>query len=106
MCIRDRRRRLYECVVWGGAAGVITGIISFLMMLLSKNGILYGMKKLIFDGDPMVLFPGHDVLPDIIPSGLGVNVLCVYMGTIFVGLAVTIIVRVISYKKSRPHKFK
>ena len=35
-----RRRRLYECVVWGGAAGVITGIISFLMMLLSKNGIL------------------------------------------------------------------
>ena len=101
-----RRRRLYECVVWGGAAGVITGIISFLMMLLSKNGILYGMKKLIFDGNPTVLFPGHDVLPDIIPSGLGVNVLCVYMGTIFVGLAVTIIVRVISYKKSRPHKFK
>ena len=45
-----RRRRLYECVVWGGAAGVITGIISFLMMLLSKNGILYGMKKLILYG--------------------------------------------------------
>ena len=25
-----RRRRLYECVVWGGAAGVIIGIISVL----------------------------------------------------------------------------
>lgn len=52
-----RRRRLYECVVWGGAAGVITGIISFLMMLLSKNGILYGTKKLIFDGVLRCFFP-------------------------------------------------
>lgn len=101
-----KRRRLYECVVWGGAAGVIIGLISFLMMLLSKNGILYGMKKLIFDGDSTVLFPGHDVLPDIIPSGLGLKVLCVYLGTILVGLVITIVVRVVSYKKSRPHKFK
>lgn len=51
-------------------------------------------------------FPGHDVLPDIIPAGTGTKVLWVYVGTIFVGLVVTIIVRVISYKKSRPHKFR
>lgn len=101
-----KRRRLYECVVWGGAAGVIIGLISFCMLLMSRNGILYGMKKLIFDGDGTVLFPGHDVLPEILPSGLGIKILCVYFGTIFVGLVVTIVVRVISYKKSRPHKFK
>mgnify|MGYP002528832437 FL=1 len=101
-----KKRRLYECVAWGGAAGVIIGIISFLMMLFSRNGILYGMKKLIFDGDSTALFPGHDVLADIIPSGLGLKVLCVYLGTIFVGLVVTIIVRVVSYKKSRPHRFR
>lgn len=101
-----RRRRLYECVVWGGAAGVIIGIISFLMMAFSTSGIMYGIKKMVFDGSYSELFPGHDVLADIIPDGTGLRVLCVYLGTIFVGLVLTIVVRVVSYKKSRPHKFK
>lgn len=101
-----RRRRLYECVVWGGAAGVIIGLISFLTMLCSKSGVLFGIKKLIFEGSGEALFPGHDVLADILPVGLGERALIVYLGAIFAGLVVTIVVRVISYKKSRPHKFR
>lgn len=101
-----RRRRLYECVVWGGAAGVIIGIISFIAMAVSGSGIMYGIRRMVFGESYAELFPGHDVLPDIIPAGTGTKVLWVYVGTIFVGLVVTIIVRVISYKKSRPHKFR
>lgn len=101
-----RRRRLYECVIWGGAAGVIIGIVSFLMMTFSTSGLMYGIRKMVLDGSYSVLFPGHDVLADIIPDGTGMKVLCVYLGTIFAGLVLTIVVRVISYKKSRPHKFK
>lgn len=101
-----RRRRLYECVVWGGAAGVIIGIISFIAMTVSGGGIMYGIRRMVFDGSYTELLPGHDVLPDIIPAGTGTKVLWVYVGTIFVGLVVTIAVRVISYKKSRPHKFR
>lgn len=101
-----RRRRLYECVVWGGAAGVIIGIISFIAMTVSGGGIMYGIRRMVFDGSYKELLPGHDVLPDIIPAGTGTKVLWVYVGTIFVGLVVTIAVRVISYKRSRPHKFR
>lgn len=101
-----RRRRLYECVVWGGAAGVIIGIISFIMMALSQSGLMYGIKKMVFEHSYTELFPGHDAFAGIIPDGIGLRVLCVYLGTIFVGLVLTIVVRVISYKKSRPHKFK
>lgn len=101
-----RRRRLYECVVWGGAAGVIIGIISFIAMTVSGGGIMYGIRRMVFDGSYTELLPGHDVLPDIIPAGTGTKVLWVYVGTIFVGLVVTIAVRVISYKRSRPHKFR
>lgn len=101
-----RRRRLYECVVWGGAAGVIIGIISFIAMTMSGGGIMYGIRRMVFDGSYKELLPGHDVLPDIIPAGTGTKVLWVYVGTIFVGLVVTIAVRVISYKRSRPHKFR
>ena len=101
-----RRRRLYECVVWGGAAGVIIGIISFIAMAVSGSGIMYGIRRMVFGESYAELFPGHDVLPDIIPAGTGTKVLWVYVGTILVGLVVTIIVRVISYKKSRPHKFR
>ena len=101
-----RRRRLYECVVWGGAAGVIIGIISFVAMAISGSGIMYGIRRMVFDGNYAELFPGHDVLPEIIPAGTGTKILWVYVGTIFVGLVVTIVVRVISYKKSRPHKFR
>ena len=101
-----RRRRLYECVVWGGAAGVIIGLISFIAMTVSGGGIMYGIRRMVFDGSYTELLPGHDVLPDIIPAGTGTKVLWVYVGTIFVGLVVTIAVRVISYKKSRPHKFR
>ena len=101
-----RRRRLYECVVWGGAAGVIVGIVSMVAVLLSRSGISYGIKRMVLSGDNTALFPGHDVLPDIIPSDMGIRVICVYSGVIFVGLVATIVVRVISYKKSRPHKFR
>lgn len=101
-----RRRRVYECVVWGGAAGVIIGIISFLAMLFSKSGVLFGIKKMVFDGTANALFPGHDVLADIVPAGLGTRALAVYLGVIFVGLVTTIVVRVISYRKSCPHKFR
>ncbi len=101
-----RRRRLYECVVWGGAAGVIIGLISFLAVTFSRSGMMYGIREMIFHGSYTELFPGHDALADIIPAGTGTRVLVVYLGTIFVGLIVTIIVRAISYKKSRPHRFR
>lgn len=101
-----QRRRLYECVVWGGAAGVITGLICFLMVALSGSGMAYGIRRMVFGGSYAELFPGHDVLSDIIPDGLGLKVLCVYMGTLFAGLVLTIVVRLISYKKSRPHSFR
>lgn len=100
------RRRLYECIVWGGAAGVIIGLMSLLMISVSKSGVAYGIKRMIFGGSYTELFPGHDALADIIPDGMGARVMCVYLGTICAGLMLTIAVRVVSYRKSRPHRFR
>jgi hypothetical protein len=101
-----RRRRLYQCIVWGGAAGVLVGLIGLAFTYFSKSGMLYGVRQMIFENDYSAMFPGHDVLAEIIPAGLGTRFLAVFVGTIVAGLVVTIIVRAISYNKSCPHRFR
>lgn len=100
-----RKRRLYECVVWGGAAAMIIGVATIVVMLLSINGTFAGVKEMIFENNYSVFFSDEDVLTAIIPYGTAFKMFCVYLGTIFAGLFVTICVRIVGLKKSKPHKF-
>lgn len=100
-----RKRRLYECVVWGGAAAMIIGVAAIVVMLVSTNGVFAGVKEMIFENNYSLFFSDKDVLTAIIPYGLAFKMFWVYSGTIFAGLLVTICVRIVGLKKSKPHKF-
>lgn len=100
-----KKRRLYECIVWGGAASVVISGASLLLLLASKSGFFFCLKEMIFHDTYSALFSEQDFLTYLIPEGLGMRLFLVYVGTILVGLAVTIIVRLFSWKKAQPHKF-
>ncbi|MBO5507867.1 MAG: hypothetical protein J6A00_08945 [Bacteroides sp.] len=100
-----RKRRLYECVVWGGAAAMVIGVATIVAMLLSINGAFAGVKEMIFENNYSLFFSDKDVLTAIIPYGTAFKMFWVYSGTIFAGLLVTICVRIVGLKKSKPHKF-
>lgn len=100
-----KKRRLYECIVWGGAASLVISAASLLLLLSSKTGFFFSLKEMIFHDTYSALFSEQDLLTCLIPEGLGMRMFLVYVGTIMVGLAVTIIVRLISWRKAQPHKF-
>lgn len=100
-----KKRRLYECIVWGGAAGIVISAASLLLLLTSGSGFFYGLKEMIFHDNYGVFFSDQDLLISLIPTGLGLKMFLVYTGTILVGMLVTVIVRLISWKKAQPHKF-
>lgn len=100
-----KKRRLYECIVWGGAASLVISAASLLLLLISASGFFYGLKEMVFHDDYRAFFSDQDLLICLIPEGLGIRMFWVYAGTILVGLAVTIVVRLISWKKTQPHKF-
>lgn len=100
-----KKRRLYECIVWGGAASTVIGAASLVLLLVSNSGFFFGLKEMIFYDNYSDFFSNQDVLTGIIPDGLGLRMFLVYGGTIILGLVITIIVRLISWKKAQPHKF-
>lgn len=100
-----KKRRLYECIVWGGAASLVISAASLLLLLISDSGFFYGLKEIVFHDDYSAFFSDQDLLICLIPEGLGSRMFWVYAGTILVGLAVTIVIRLISWKKAQPHKF-
>ncbi len=100
-----KKRRLYECIVWGGTAGLIIGAAGIIMMMLSGNGVLFGIKKMVFNNDYTIFFSGEDAFAQIIPYGTALKMFAMYAGTILAGFLVTILIRLVCLKKSKPHKF-
>lgn len=100
-----KRRRLYDCIVWGGAAGTGFGALTFIFLLFSKKGVLYGIKEMIFHENYSVFFSTEDDLISLIPDGTALRMFIVYDIVLVVGLIATIIVRYFSKRKSRPHSF-
>lgn len=100
-----KKRRMYECVVWGGAGASVIGLISLVLLALSKHGILYGVREMVFHGRYDVFFSKEDSLISLIPETLAVKMFLIYTMVILAGLIITIIVRLISWRKTQPHKF-
>ena len=100
-----KKRRMYECVVWGGVAASVIGIVSLILLAVSGSGIFYGVREMVFKGRYDVFFSGDDRLIALIPDNLGLRMFLIYTGVILAGLVITIIVRLISWRKTQPHKF-
>lgn len=100
-----RKRRLYECVVWGGSAAFIIGVSLVIVMLVSSGGSFSGIREMIFDNNYNIFFSDTDVFTKIIPYGTGFKMFLTYCLTLFAGLIITIFVRLAGLKKSKPHKF-
>ena len=100
-----KKRRMYECVVWGGVGASVIGIISLLLLAVSRSGIFYGIREMVFNGKYDVFFSDEDLLISLIPGSLAIKMFIIYAAVILVGLVITIVVRIISWKKTRPHKF-
>ena len=39
-----KKRRMYECVVWGGVAASVIGMVSLILLAVSGSGIFYGVR--------------------------------------------------------------
>ena len=100
-----KKRRMYECVVWGGVAASVIGMVSLILLAVSGSGIFYGVREMVFKGRYDVFFSGDDRLISLIPDNLGLRMFLIYTGVILAGLVITIIVRLISWRKTQPHKF-
>ena len=100
-----KKRRMYECVVWGGVAASVIGMVSLILLAVSGSGIFYGVREMVFKGRYDVFFSEDDRLIALIPDNLGLRMFLIYTGAILAGLVITIIVRLISWRKTQPHKF-
>lgn len=101
-----RRRRMYDCVVWGGLAGTVIGIIFILLVWIGKGDFFGGIKAMAFKHDYLVFFNGDDYLRDILPDRMGINMFTAFAVVLIVGFLVTLIVRIVSMRKSEPHRFR
>lgn len=100
-----KRRRLYECIVWGGAAGTGAGVLTFVLLFFSQSGFFYGIKEMVFHENYSVFFSTEDDLISLIPDSMALRMFLIYGVSIVAGLIITIIVRYISKRKSKPYKF-
>jgi uncharacterized membrane protein len=99
------KRRMYEGVLWGGIAACVVSALCIGTILIHDAGALLGVRDAIFKDDFSLFFSGEDRLISLIPDGMGMRVFAVYVGTILAGLVVTIIVRLVSWRKSQPHNY-
>ena len=79
--------------------------LSVILLAVSGSGIFYGVREMVFKGRYDVFFSGDDRLIALIPDNLGLRMFLIYTGVILAGLVITIIVRLISWRKTQPHKF-
>ena len=100
-----KKRRMYQCVVWGGVGASIIGILSLVLLAVSRSGIFYGIREMVFNGRYDVFFSDEDMLISLIPESLAVKMFIIYAVVILTGLITTMIVRLVSWKKTLPHKF-
>lgn len=100
-----KKRRMYECVVWGGVGSAVIGLISLLLLIISRKGIFYGIREMVFNGRYDVFFSNDDLLISLIPESIALKMFIIYAVVILAGLITTIIVKIISWKKTQPHKF-
>ena len=80
-------------------------MVSLILLAVSGSGIFYGVREMVFKGRYDVFFSGNDRLISLIPDNLGLRMFLIYTGAILAGLVITIIVRLISWRKTQPHKF-
>ena len=100
-----KRRRLYECIVWGGAAGAGLGVLTFVLLFFSRSGFFYGIKEMVFHENYSIFFSTEDDLIALIPDNMALRMFLIYGVSIVAGLLITIIVRYISRRKSKPYRF-
>ncbi len=100
-----RHRRLYECLLWGGIGAAVVEAVTFALLFLSKGGTIYGIREMIFYGRYDSFFSTNDDLLSLIPTKLANNMFTIYTAAILTGIILMIVIRLISWKKSQPHKF-
>lgn len=99
------KRRMYEGVLWGGIAACVVSALCIGTILIHDAGALLGVRDAIFKDDFSLFFSGEDRLISLIPDNMGMRMFAVYVGTILAGLVITIIIRLVSWRKTQPHNY-